>query len=219
MKFALVSNVLPPSGTAHAALIFRLLGELDPHRYVLLSSTDYPSLRTPLPSAALPGRYFHLAPVLGRLAGDAPWLPRAVRRLTAGPAVALRAKAIARVLRQERCDAVVVLYGRQRDRRRAAGSGARFHANVLDQYSHMASYGLGNSFLRHFDGRILRRASAVIVPSEPVQREIERRHTVDSAVIHNPCDLGAVRPQPSREEHPGPRFARVLGLPEPQDDD
>jgi len=41
MKFALISNVLPPSESAHAAIIHRPLRDLDPESYYLLSSKDY----------------------------------------------------------------------------------------------------------------------------------------------------------------------------------
>ena len=66
--------------------------------------------------------------------------------------VALRARAIARILKREECDAVVVCTGGNEVQDFPAAflasrlKGARFYAYLLDQYIHMASYGLRKSF-------------------------------------------------------------------------
>src|SRR5262249_20882888 len=60
LKVAWVSNVLPPSHTAHAAIIQRLLRDRDPASYVLLSARDYASQSGDDWSPRLPGTYYRI---------------------------------------------------------------------------------------------------------------------------------------------------------------
>jgi glycosyltransferase involved in cell wall biosynthesis len=110
--------------------------------------------------------------------------------------VILRAATISRILKREECDTVIVCTGGREILDFPAAylasrwRGARFYAYLLDQYSHMVSYVLGNSFLRQFEARILKGATAVIVPNEFLRDELRRRFNVEAVVIHNMCDLG-----------------------------
>jgi len=59
VRFALVSNVLPPGDSSHAAVIYRLLRDLDSRHYCLVSSG---SARATGPGE-LPGTRYDLPPV------------------------------------------------------------------------------------------------------------------------------------------------------------
>lgn len=197
MKFALISNVLPPSETAHAAIIERLLRDLDPDQYVLLSSRNYEDDQFPEYSQRLSARYYHLKQTY-RLTRDYRFGLESVRnRVNLMLDVVLRARQITRVLRDECCDAVVVCTGGNELFDFPAGYlasrwiGARFYAYLLDQYSHMVSYVMGNSFLRCFEPLVMKGAAGVIVPNEFMQNEVNRRFGVDPVIIRNACDLAA----------------------------
>ena len=196
MKFALVSNVLPPSESAHAAIIYRLLQDLDPETYCLLSSTDYTNDNSgPNYTGRLRGKYYHLAPGFAFTRGHRFGLQTLREKINLALGVVLRSRTISRILKHETCDAIIVCTGGREILDFPAAylasklTGARFYAYLLDQYSHMVSYVLGNSFLRHFESHILKRATAVIVPNEFLRDELRARFNVEAVVIHNMCDL------------------------------
>jgi glycosyltransferase involved in cell wall biosynthesis len=174
VKFALISNVLPPSHSAHAAILFRLLRDRDPESYCVLSSRDYGEGDIAY-TDRLPARYYHLGPRRSGLAG--------------------RTATIAKILRREGCEAVVGCTGGDRVVDFAAAYLAsrltkkRFYAYLLDQFSHMVDFGLGRSFLRHLEPAIMRNAAAVIVPNEFLAEEIRARFAIDPVLIRNACDL------------------------------
>lgn len=195
MKFALISNVLPPSESAHAAIIHRLLRNLDPETYCLLSSVDYTTGNHQNYTDRLPGRYYHLPPSFAFTRGHRFGLRTLREKTNLAIGVVIRSRTISRILKREMCDTVIVCTGGREILDFPAAylasrlTGARFYAYLLDQYSHMVSYVLGNSFLRHFESRVLKGADEVIVPNEFLRDELRRRFNVEAVVIHNMCDL------------------------------
>lgn len=212
MKFALISHILPPSESGHAAVIHRLLCDLDPSSYCLLSSRDYGGEGQRNYSGKLHGNYYHLRPWF-QMGSESDYRLRAiVESATFGLGVVLRARAIAKILKREKCDAVVVCTGGYEVQDFPAAylasrlAGARFYAYLLDQYIHMASYGLRKTFLHRWEiplmkvvsavieTPIIRRASGIIAHNEFQRDEISRRYQVDAEIIHNPCDLADFEP-------------------------
>lgn len=196
MKFALISNVLPPSESAHATIIHRLLRDLDPSCYCLLSSRDYVSGAGADYSGRLAGRHYHLAPTFRFTRGYRFGLRRARENANLVLGVLLRARAIARILRREKCEAVVVCTGGNEILDFPAGYiasrlvGARFYAYLLDQYFHMVSYVLGERhFLQRVEPPLMKGAAAVIAPNEFLRDELRGRYRIEPVVIHNPCDI------------------------------
>jgi glycosyltransferase involved in cell wall biosynthesis len=205
MKFALVSNVLPPSESAHAAIIYRLLRDLDPETYCLLSSADYTHDNGPNYTGRLPGKYYHLPPSFQFTRGHRFGLRSLREKVNLAIGVVLRSRTISRILKDEGCDTVIVCTGGREILDFPAAylasrfRGARFYAYLLDQYSHMVSYVLGNSYLRHLESRILKGATAVIVPNEFLRDELRRRFNVEAVVIHNMCDVDLYEQSPVTE--------------------
>lgn len=200
MKFALISNVLPPSESAHAMIIHRLLRDLDPDCYCLISSRNYNTGDQPNYSGRLAGRYYYLPPAFQETRGKLLHLQSAGEPIILGLRVVLRGRAIARILRGEKCDAVVVCTGGSETLDFPAGYlasrlvGARFYAYLLDQYSDMVSFMLaksllGKSFLQFFEPLVMKGAAAVIAPNEFLRDELRRRYQLEAVVIHNACDL------------------------------
>lgn len=196
MKFALISNVLPPSESAHAAIINRLLRDFDPESYCLLSSHDYSASDEPDYTGRLAGKYYYLQPTLRLTRGYRFGVGFARERINLLIGVLQRARRIAHILRSEGCDRVVVCTGGREILDFPAGYiasrlvGARFYAYLLDQYSHMVSYVLGdNSFLQRLESLIMRNAAAVMAPNEFLRDELRRRYKIEAVIIRNACDL------------------------------
>ena len=192
MKFALVSSVLPPGDSSHAAVIHRLLRDLDPESYCLITSgTDGRSSE----AGRLRGAHYYLPPAPRLTRGYRMGLRLWRERVNFGVGVLARARAIGRILRRERCDAVVACTGGLEvldfpsaylaSRR----TGARFYAYLLDQYGHMVTTVLGKHIFAHLEPRLVKGAAAVIVPNELQRDDMRRRYGIDVSVIHNPCDL------------------------------
>ena len=200
MKFALISKVLPPSESAHAAIIQRLLRDLDPASYCLLSSTDYGNHSGPEYTGRLAGKFYHLPEPFQLTRGYRFGLQQVREQLNLWLAIGDRVRIIRRIIRQEQCDAVVVCTGGREVFDFPAGylaaklSGARFYAYLLDQYSHMVAYVMGKSFLRRLEPWVMRDATAVIVPNEFMRDEVKRRYRVDSVIVRNTCDVAAYEP-------------------------
>lgn len=79
IKFALVSHVLPPAPSGQAIVLSRLLRDLDPNQYCLISACDEGNFNERA-TTRLPGRYFSLGadPVL-RLSGSIRTLSKLTR--------------------------------------------------------------------------------------------------------------------------------------------
>jgi glycosyltransferase involved in cell wall biosynthesis len=112
-----------------------------------------------------------------------------------GIGVIARARAISRILRRERCDAVVACTGGLDILDFPAAclasrwTRARFYPYLLDQYGQMVTFVLGKHIFARIEPRLLKGAAAVIVPNESLRDDMRRRYGIDVAVIHNPCDL------------------------------
>src|SRR6266498_1962085 len=116
MKFAFISQVLPPSWSGQAIIIYRLLQNLPPESYCLISRQEItPGLDEY--SARLPGHYYHLPPefvtVEGELTGLAKWRRRlnVLLNTVLGLGIVLRSRRIARIATREECGAIVACSG------------------------------------------------------------------------------------------------------------
>jgi glycosyltransferase involved in cell wall biosynthesis len=207
VKVAWVSNILPPSHTAHAAIIHRLLRDRDPRSYVLLSARDYGSEGGDEWSARLPGTYYRIRTFR---------LERGYRFGMSYVRVRLnllldlqRVLVIARILRRERCDAVVACTGGDEISDFAASYLASrmlripFYAYLLDQFSHMVNFGMGTSILRHLEPAMMKNAAVVIVPNELLADDVRRQFGVEPVILHNPCDLAPYEQGPRERPEGG----------------
>ena len=210
MRFALVSNILPPGDSSHAAVIHRLLRDLDPRHYCLVSSGNTGTGGRAADPGALAGTRHDLAPAPRLTRGYRMGLRLWRERLNFGVGVIVRARAIARILRREECDAVVVCTGGHEILDFPAAflasrlTGTRFYAYLLDQYGHMVVHLLGKHIFARLEPMLLKRAAAVIAPNEFLRDEVRRDYQVEALVIHNPCDLaeydGPARADMQRDE-------------------
>jgi glycosyltransferase involved in cell wall biosynthesis len=195
VKFALVSHTVPPGDSSHAAIIFRLLRDLDPRSYCLISSGTEAS-GSSSEAGRLEGTHYYLAPVPRLTRGYRMGLRVWRERVNFGVGVIARARAIARILRKEQCDAVIACTGGLEILDFPASclasrlTGARFYAYLLDQYGQMVAHVLGEHAVARLEPIVMRRTAGVIAPNEFLRDAVRRCHGIEAAVIHNPCDLG-----------------------------
>lgn len=200
MKVAWVSNILPPSHTAHAAILHRLLRDRDPETYCLLSGRDYVNTPHDEWSERLPGRYYHLQSF--RLTRGYRFGMKAMRIHLNHLLDVQRVFRIARILRRERCGAVVACTGGDEIADFAAAYLASrivripFFAYLLDQFSHMVNFGMGTTILRHLEPAMMKGAARVIVPNEFLADDVRRQFGIEPVLIHNPIDLSLYENQP-----------------------
>jgi glycosyltransferase involved in cell wall biosynthesis len=198
MKVAIISYVLPPSDSGQAMVIHRLLKDLDPNTYCLLSSKDYALDDMQGYSERLPGKYFHLRSAPFELKRGHRFGLRAARNLINLPiGILWRAKAIARIVREENCQAIVICTGGLDILDLPASylvsrlTGKRFYPYLLDQFMYMVRFAVGKNFLGSLESVFMRGATTVIASNESQQEKLRERYQVESVVVHNPCDLGA----------------------------
>ncbi|MDT7604815.1 MAG: hypothetical protein QOF61_2812 [Acidobacteriota bacterium] len=205
MKIALISRLLPPSPSGQAMMIHRLLRDVNPANYCLISSQNLgASPNEAHYSQKLPGKYFYLSTTHERAHEHPSPLWRDSVNITLG--TFLRARQIARIVRREKCDAV--LSCSSGDDLLDVPSGflasrmARvpFHVYLFDTYAHMWIQPRTRFIGERLEPLIVKRADGVITTNEFVRDLLRRRYGVESAVIHNPCDLSAYEEIPEPPE-------------------
>jgi len=193
MKFALVSHVLPPMWSGQSVVLYRLLKDLSPDQYCLISWADYSSdspQEAHLPR--LPAKYWRLPPefIINRGA----YRFRLIRRiLNASIAIAERGWRIARIVRREGCKAIVSCSGDLLDPPAAYFAsrltGVPFYPYFFDYYAYQFIDPEVRATATFLEPYLVRGAKGVIVPNEALAEELRRRYGVESTVIHNACDL------------------------------
>ncbi|HWC27838.1 MAG TPA: glycosyltransferase, partial [Solirubrobacteraceae bacterium] len=196
-KVAFMSEYLPPAPTwsGQASVLSRLLADVDPKSYCLLSRVDFDAPEYRSAPRRLPARYHHLGDAVmrspERARGLERWGIRARRGWSMLRAVARGAVAV----RRERCGALVAAPDRVEDLPIALAisrlAGARFYPYLFDDYATKWTRPREARFARRVEPYLLRRAAGVIVPNEYLGDDLRRRHGVASTVVRNPCDLVA----------------------------
>lgn len=199
MKFALVSYVLPPAPTGQAMLLYRLLGGLSADDYCLISlAEDYYGENY---SGRLPANYYYLPSEFRLRRGyryglaTLRWYVNLLLAVTVGTWT--RARRIAEIVRRERCEAVVGCSAGHDMAYLPASylasrlAGVPLYVYMIDDYSSQWESRLVRSLARRIEPFVLKRAAGVITISEFLRDTLRRRHGVEAAVIHTPCDLSA----------------------------
>ena len=192
-KTGVVSHILPPSPSGQAAVLARLLGGIDPDRYVLLSRERYEGTgKGDNADQMLPGRRYLFRPP--SLAQPAWRLAGSFLRFARDTFVGIRDRAgqIEEILRKEGCDLLVACSGDLLDLPAACLAGGRtgipFVPYLFDDYLYQWT-GPARSASRRLEPWVMRRARGVIVPNEFLREEYARRHGVSGVVVRNPCPL------------------------------
>jgi len=200
MKVAVLSTVFPPNDSGQAIILGRLFRDVNEKDYVLISSRPWRDSVFPnglgLPGLpGLDGAFHHLSPEI-----KVQW-PRTrwgswCNLLKAGLLVGRRVRRLIRILKQERCRAIIGCSGALYDLPVAylAGRWLRipFHAYLFDYYRYQfdisISPTLDRMVARYMERIFLRAATGIIVPNAGLQAEYRRRYGVEAIVIHNHYD-------------------------------
>jgi glycosyltransferase involved in cell wall biosynthesis len=213
MKFALVSQILPPDWGGQTVMLCRVLEGLDAEDYCLISPRDYdPGTYRGNGARRLPARYHRLPPEPQLKRGHRFGLERARQAVNVPLGVLARARAVARIVRGEGARAVVACTGDLLSL--PAGylasrlAGVPFYAYLFDYYSYSCTDPLERRYARLFERAALRGAAGIISPNEFLSDELRSRYGVESVVIRNPCDLSDYEGLP--EQSPSPDGFRIV---------
>lgn len=190
---AIVSHILPPSPSGQAIVLSRLLGGGLPLRYCLLSREIGKSERGGEASAArLPVPHYRLKPAPRLPDGGKGPLSIVTTGINALVGILWRARQIGKIIRRERCRALIVCTGNLYDlpagRLAAQRTGVPLVLYVFDDYLYQWT-GFRRTIARRLEPALFRAARGVIVPNEFMQREYLERYGVESTIIRNPCPM------------------------------
>ena len=195
MKFALISHNVPPSGTGQSLVIYRMLRELDPEHYCLISTEQHDANKpTDGPSQLLPCRYHYLPPSFRFERGYRLGLRTLRESVNIQVAVVDYRCRIADIVRREKCNAVVACTGDvtilPAGYLASRAAGVPFYAYLFDHYSYREWDDPVKAFwARRFEPFIMKGAAGVIAPNEILRDDLRERFGVEAAVIHNSFDI------------------------------
>lgn len=176
-------------------MIYQLLRDVDPRQYCLISSQNLDTNHPSHSATRLPGRYYQLSTMLEMKRGYRLGLSlvREMVNITVGSLA--RARQIARIVKQEKCEAVVSCSSGVDLLDMPAGylasrmAAVPFYAYLFDTYSHMWLPQRTPLIGQLLEPYLLKRAAGVVATNELLQELLASRYSVESVVIHNPCDL------------------------------
>ena len=202
MKVALVSETLPPSKTGQGIVLYRLLQARDPREYCLISVYPWAENATDYPADQQRGKYYQITPRFAYNQGYGVGLSPFREGVNIPFGILHRAGQIAKILRGEKCQAVVACTGDLLDLPAAFLAARRvgipFYAYVFDHYSYREwIYPAKRFWARRLEPLLLRRAAGVVVPNEVLGDTLRERYGVVAHVIHNSFDLSPYQALPS----------------------
>lgn len=198
-KFALVSHVLPPSWSGQSVVLGRILRDIDPSLFILLSTVDYQKAETNS-SNKLDAKFFHIKilrlPSLFYRFGFLNWF---IIYLD----LYYRALQIAKTVNREKCKSIVSCSGDLLDIPSAylasILTGIQVIPYYFDDYVFQWPDPSFRNFAQKFEKKIFSRRSTVIVPNEFMKEELRIRQNVVASIVRNPVDsdLGIDNPKTS----------------------
>ena len=196
-------------------VLYRMLKDLDPDSYCLISQRNYSSEIYGSYTGKLPGRYckilaelrFRDSVVFSRgLLSPIGVAIRLINVLIALMWIPFRGIQIARILHKENCEAIVTctadLINMPAGYIASRIIGISYLPYIFDYYSYQWTEPFSRFLANLFEPFLLKGAARIIVPNESLRDELADRYGVESAVIHNPYDgpkVEADLPWPSSE--------------------
>jgi glycosyltransferase involved in cell wall biosynthesis len=219
MKFAFVSFVVPPTWSGQAVVIHRILGGLDPSQYVVITrdrSSDHPL--EGIYSTKLPGTHYFLKAEVPSLENTHDRGLTWVQSLLALPRILLllirRTKRFVEIVRKEKCEAIVACTAEPFDLPAACAASvvARipFYPYFFDRYLEQGVSTPTRLFTRFVEPILAWRASTFIVPNEFLRDDLRARYGVESAIVHNPCDLAGYMDGPPTDRPMSDEGVRIV---------
>src|SRR5438105_4963840 len=191
MKFALVSHVLPPSWSGQAVALYRLLKDIDPNEYCLISQERSAALDSDDEcSERLDARHYNVRSVADGKLGGAIILRRGFINIPAR--IISLALQMARIIRRERCAAIVGctgdFYYLPASYLASRLARVKFYPYIFDYYSQQWMETKPRRLAERFVPIMMKGAAGIIVPNEFMRDELKRRYRAEPTVIRNSCD-------------------------------
>lgn len=172
-------------------MLARLLGDLDPAEYCVISARE-PVAGNAF-SRSLPGRHYQLPHEIYVTRGYRYGLPYVREASNFLLNVRARARRIAEIVESEKCNAIVACSGDLEDLPAAWLASRRtkvpFYAYYFDYYSHQFVAPEKRMLARLVEPRFIRRTAGIITTNEILTEDLRSRYGVESTVLHLPCDL------------------------------
>lgn len=215
MKLALVSQVLPPGWSGQAMLIYRLVQDLLPDEYCLISRLYDPTASQNGYTRRLPCRYYRLSSEEWIKRGNRFGLAKQRKKINMLAAIIRSGKQIARIVKDEKCDAIVACTGDVLDLPAAYLAShftkVAFYPYIFDHYSYREWFDpMAQSLARRLEPILLKGATDVIVPNEILRDEFRKKYGIESTVIHNACDLSEYEDLVPNREDSGEEQVRIV---------
>lgn len=188
-KFGFVSHVQPPSWSGQAVVIERLLSQINPDNYCLISLRDYKEASPEENNRRLTGPYYVLPKEPEKYSTSRytvlRWASSIYRILTRG-------FAIAKVARAEHCQVILAGTGEPIDLPATYFAswllGVHFIPYLFDDYTYQWTDPITRSIAVWAEKIMFPHAAKVIVPNEFLRDEIFKRHGVVSVIVRNPSE-------------------------------
>jgi glycosyltransferase involved in cell wall biosynthesis len=192
--FAVLSHILPPSPSGQATILSRILRDLHQDEYCLLSRKSYNiEMNAQDTNYRLPARYFHIPSSLHNPIPDRPGTRMLRRIVNMIFQIMIRFFAVCRILRSEKCSALVCCTGDLYDPLvgylASRWLGIPFYLYAFDDYTRQWARPRERFFAERVGPNIIRGAKGVIAPNEFLRDDYRQRYGIEAVVIHNPCDL------------------------------
>ena len=178
-------------------MLYQLLKDVAPDKYCLISAQSGDAPEGESYSRRLPGKYFQLSRAGEITRGMRYGLPLIREGVNMTYAAYRRAREIAKIVRKEKCEAVLSCSSGSDVLDVPSGfyasrmAGVPFYLYLFDTYSHMWLNPQTKFMGRWLEPLIVKRADGIIVTNESVRELLRERYGVDSEVIHNPCAIDA----------------------------
>jgi len=193
-KFALISLGLPPSQSGQSMVLYHLLKNTDPKGYCLITLKNihlYGHLGNC--STALKAPTYFIQPEYQIVRGLVRCACVLHLSFIFNFLLSLRVYQFKKILKKEKCDAVVVCTGELFDPPAAflasQSLGLPLFFYIFDYYSRQWTHPIQRVFAEKYERIILKSSSGIIVPNECLYEEYRTRYGIASTVIHNPVDL------------------------------
>lgn len=215
MKFALVSLGLPPSQSGQSLVLYHLLKDIKPDQYCLITQKNFHLYGSQgNGSSSLPGRYYYINPDYQILRGMLGVASTARSMGILNTLLKLRVRQLMRIIRQERCEAVIACTGDLFDPpatyQVSKSLGIPYFLYAFDHYSHQWMPPLLHAFAQKHERHLIPGAAEVIVPNEFLCQEYRRTYGVEATVLHNPCDLSQYQANPDNDKTDGKSEVTIL---------
>lgn len=211
MKFALISQTLPPSPSGQAVTLWHLLRGVKSADYCLISARNWETnSANDDASEKLPVNY-HLLPTEFFIRRGYRFALNWARQSFNIPyAILRRSRRIKEILRREGCGAVVACTGDIFDIPAAYLAARRlgipFYAYIFDHYSYREWYDPPfRAWARFIESRVLAKADGVIAVNEVLQEDLRRQFGVEPTLIHNSFDIEPYDVQVGEDVHQAAR--------------